>query len=58
MSGLPELLRRRFVGGALVSGFALLVVLWKPNTFAGTFAAAPSVALATMSLAIGHDGAA
>jgi len=53
-----ELLLRFFVGGALVSAFALLGDLWKPKTFAGTFAAAPSVALATMSLAIGRDGAA
>lgn len=51
-----ELLLRFFVGGALVSAFALLGDLWKPKTFAGTFAAAPSVALGTMSLAIGHDG--
>lgn len=56
MSGAAELLLRFFVGGALVSAFALLGDLWKPKTFAGTFAAAPSVALATMSLAVGRDG--
>lgn len=58
MSAAPELLLRFLFGGALVSAFALLGDLWKPRTFAGTFAAAPSVALATMSLTIGRDGAA
>lgn len=56
MTGAPELLLRFLVGGALVSSFSLLGDLWKPKTFAGTFAAAPSVALATMSLTIGREG--
>jgi hypothetical protein len=56
MSTLAELALRFLVGGALVSAFALLGDLFQPKTFAGTFAAAPSVALATMSLAIGRDG--
>jgi len=58
MSTLWELGLRFLVGGVLVSAFALLGDLFQPKTFAGTFAAAPSVALATMSLTIGRDGAA
>jgi len=58
MSAPLELGLRFLVGGALVSAFALLGDLFKPKTFAGIFAAAPSVALATMSLTIGRDGVA
>jgi len=58
MSTALELAFRFLVGGALVSTFALLGDLFKPKTFAGTFAAAPSVALATMSLSIARDGVA
>jgi hypothetical protein len=47
----------RFVlGGGLVSVFAVLGDVLKPQRFAGLFAAAPSVALATLALAIIHEG--
>lgn len=51
-----ELLFRFLVGGTLVSLFALLGDLFKPKSFAGLFGAAPSVALATLGLAILREG--
>lgn len=43
----------RFVaGGLLVSMFAVIGVVLDPKSFAGIFGAAPSVALATLSLTI------
>jgi len=53
-----ELLIRFLVGGALVSVFALLGDLFQPKSFAGLFAAAPSVALATLLLAAVSHGSA
>jgi hypothetical protein len=48
----------RFVlGGFFVATFAVLGDLFKPKSFAGVFAAAPSVALATLALTVGHTGA-
>jgi hypothetical protein len=48
----------RFVlGGLIVSAFALVGDLLRPKSFAGLFGAAPSVALATLGLAlVAHDG--
>ncbi len=40
----------------MVSAFALSGDLLKPKSFAGLFSAAPSVALATLSLAILREG--
>jgi uncharacterized membrane protein (GlpM family) len=51
-----QLFFRFIVGGALVSLFAVLGTVLKPKGFAGLFAAAPSVALATLSLTILTDG--
>lgn len=48
---------RFVVGGALVSVFAVLGDLFRPKSFAGLFAAAPSVALATLVLAAATRGA-
>jgi hypothetical protein len=53
---MAELLVRFVVGGALVSIFALLGDLFRPKSFAGLFAAAPSVALATLVLAAATRG--
>lgn len=53
-----EMLARFVVGGALVSVFALLGDMFRPKSFAGLFAAAPSVALATMLLTLRKEGAA
>jgi hypothetical protein len=55
---LIELSLRFFSGGIVVSAFALLSDVFDPKSFAGLFAAAPSVALATLGLAISNEGAA
>jgi uncharacterized membrane protein (GlpM family) len=48
---------RFFIGGFAVSAFALLGDVSKPKTFAGLFGAAPSIALATLGLAVWKQGA-
>jgi uncharacterized membrane protein (GlpM family) len=53
---MSELVIRFLVGGALVSGFALVGNVLKPKSFAGLFGAAPSVAVATLILTIAKDG--
>jgi hypothetical protein len=47
---------RFLVGGAAVAAFALLGDLFKPKSFAGVFAAAPSVALSTLALTASKSG--
>jgi hypothetical protein len=44
------------VGGLLVCVFAAMGDVLRPKSFAGIFGAAPSVALATLSLAIATKG--
>jgi Protein of unknown function (DUF3147) len=57
VAGPMKLILIRFlIGGVSVSTFALLGDLFKPKSFAGLFGAAPSVALATLALAVGLDG--
>lgn len=56
MGALTELIVRFLIGGFVVSLFALIGGLFKPRSFAGLFGSAPSVALATLSLAIAKDG--
>lgn len=51
-----ELVIRFLIGGAVVSSFALLGEVFRPKSFAGLFGAAPSIALATLGLAIQHHG--
>ena len=51
-----DLLARFVVGGLVVSTFAVLGDILKPKSFAGLFSAAPSVALATLSLAFAKYG--
>lgn len=53
---LSEIIIRFIVGGAIVSAFAVLGDLFRPKSFAGIFAAAPSVALATLALTVMKDG--
>jgi uncharacterized membrane protein (GlpM family) len=53
---MKELLLRFAIGGTVVSLFAVLADLLKPKSFAGLFGAAPSVALATLSLTVLEDG--
>jgi hypothetical protein len=50
---MSELVIRFCLGGAIVSAFAVLGDILRPKSFAGLFdAAPPSVALATLSLAV------
>jgi Protein of unknown function (DUF3147) len=51
-----EFVVRFLVGGIVVSLFAMLGGALKPKSFAGLFAAAPSVALATISLTVFEKG--
>lgn len=56
ISGMKLILIRFLIGGVSVSTFAVLGDLFKPKSFAGLFGAAPSVALATLALAVTIDG--
>jgi hypothetical protein len=51
-----EIALRFVIGGIFVSLFALSGDIVRPKSFAGIFAAAPSVALATLALTISRDG--
>jgi hypothetical protein len=53
-----EYLVRFLAGGIVVSSFAVLGDVLRPKSFAGLFGAAPSVALATLSLALWKEGGA
>ena len=53
---MTEYVIRFLVGGAVVSAFAMLGDLLRPKSFAGLFAAAPSVALATLGIAVYQHG--
>lgn len=54
---MTEYLIRFLVGGAAVSAFTILGDVLRPKSFAGLFGAAPSVALATLGIAIYQHGA-
>jgi hypothetical protein len=47
-----ELIFRFIIGGLIVTLFAFMGDVLRPRSFAGLFAAAPSVALATLTLTI------
>jgi hypothetical protein len=51
-----QLVTRFVIGGLTVCAFALLGEIFRPKTFAGLFAAAPSVALATLTLTLLANG--
>lgn len=53
---MSQIFIRFFVGGAVVSAFAIIGDLLKPKSFAGLFGAAPSVALATLGLTVATEG--
>ncbi len=53
---MADLLIRFVIGGLVVSVFAIIGDMLKPKTFAGLFGAAPSVALATLSLTCYRQG--
>ena len=54
---MTQLLIRFLIGGTVVTFFAVLGDLFKPKSFSGLFGAAPSVALATITLTIATEGA-
>lgn len=51
-----EYVIRFVVGGVAVSAFAVLADVLRPKSFAGLFGAAPSIALATLGIAIVQHG--
>ena len=51
-----ELVERFFLGGLIVSAFAVVGDVLRPKGFAGLFGAAPSVALATLTLTLLSEG--
>jgi hypothetical protein len=53
---MKDLVFRFLVGGFFVSVLASLGDVFRPKSFAGLFAAAPSIALATMGLTIAARG--
>lgn len=53
---ISEYLIRFVVGGVVVSVFAMLGEMLRPRSFAGLLGAAPSVALASLSLAVLDHG--
>ena len=55
---MSELILRFFIGGLIVSAFALLGDMLRPKSFAGLLGAAPSVALASAGLTLKQHGAA
>nr|WP_290226709.1 DUF3147 family protein [Trichocoleus desertorum] len=53
---MSELILRFFIGGLFVSSFAVISDVLRPKSFAGLFGAAPSVALATLTIAFANHG--
>src|ERR1700730_1891695 len=53
---MTEYVVRFLVGGVVVSAFAMLGDILRPKSFAGLFGAAPSVALATLGIALFQHG--
>lgn len=53
-----DLLARFLIGGAVVILFSVLGDIFKPKSLGGIFAAAPTIALATVCLTARHHGAA
>ncbi len=53
---MEEIVVRIVLGGVIVSAFAMVGEVVKPKSFAGLFGAAPSVALASLGLALTQHG--
>ena len=53
---MAEYLLRFLIGGIAVSAFSVLGDVFRPKSFAGLFGAAPTIALATLSLAFASKG--
>ncbi len=54
---MTEYFIRFLAGGLIVSAFAMLGDVLRPKSFAGIFGAAPSIALATLGIAVYSHGA-
>jgi uncharacterized membrane protein (GlpM family) len=54
---MAEYLLRFLAGGVAVAAFAALGDMLRPKSFAGIFAAAPSIALATLVITLSRTGA-
>ena len=54
---MTDTLTRFLIGGLAVSFFAALADVLRPRSFAGLFGAAPSIALATLTLTVAQRGA-
>jgi uncharacterized membrane protein len=54
---MSEYVVRFFLGGMVVSAFAMVGDILRPKSFAGLFSAVPSVALATLGIAVHLQGA-
>jgi hypothetical protein len=50
---MTQIFVRFFIGGVVVSAFAVIGDVLRPKSFAGLFGAAPSVALATLGFGAG-----
>ncbi|HEX3854430.1 MAG TPA: DUF3147 family protein [Polyangiaceae bacterium] len=57
MSETWSLVTRFVLGGSVVASFAALAEVFKPKTFSGTFAAAPTVAAVSLAFAFHRQGA-
>jgi len=55
-TAVTEYVLRFIAGGIIVSAFAILGDMLKPKSFAGLLGAAPSVALATLGIAVVQHG--
>ncbi|MGB6935797.1 MAG: DUF3147 family protein, partial [Xanthobacteraceae bacterium] len=53
---MKDTLVRFLIGGIAVSFFAALADVLRPRSFAGLFGAAPSIALATLTLTVAQRG--
>ncbi len=55
-TAMTEYVLRFIAGGVIVSGFAILGDMLRPKSFGGLLGAAPSVALATLGIAVVQHG--
>jgi len=53
---MDDIVVRAFLGGVVISAFAIMGDIVQPKSFAGLFGAAPSLALATLALATIQHG--
>jgi len=58
MGPFTESFVRFLIGGCAVSAFSVIAGVFRPKSFAGLFGAAPSVAIATLAMAVANEGVA